>query len=130
MNRQILVVLLILVGIALGTAAFKLHGPAGEARRSCAILRNFADHVEQEEWPQAQAMLKTDPAWFRIEDGKVLYWNRDITDSIASAQPKFWKTFKYYLPDRHMGDTVIFQASSRADYAKLKDGTITFVKIP
>jgi hypothetical protein len=75
-------------------------------------------------------MLETDPEWLRVEDGKVLYWNRDYTDRFAVAEPSFWKTLEYYVTDRHMGDKVVFQANSRDDYASLKDGKITWMKLP
>ncbi len=101
-----------------------------EARRSCRVLRTFARHVHEGKWAEAQVMLQINPEWFRVESGKVLYWNQDVTASMASARPMFWKTLEYYLTDRQMGEKVIFQGSSRADYAKLRNGLITFVKMP
>ncbi|MFA5177603.1 MAG: hypothetical protein WC440_05615 [Candidatus Omnitrophota bacterium] len=130
MKKRNIVAGLIVMGVSLMALTVKLHGPVSEAKRSCHVLRTFANHIHRAEWAEAQAMLQTDPEWCRIENGKMLYWNHDITDCMASAQPKFWKTLEYYLTDRHMGDKVIFQASSRADYATLKDGKITFIKIP
>ena len=130
MKKRITIAALIVLGISLTAIAVKLYGSMCEARRSCQVLSGFAGHVDRAEWDEAQAMLETDPEWCRIEDGKVLYWKHDITSRMASARPKFWKTLEYYLTDRNMGDKVIFQASSRADYATLKDGKITFIKIP
>jgi len=130
MKKRIIIAGLIILGISLTALSAKLHGPVSEARRSCQILRTFATHIHQTEWSEAQSMLQTNPEWCRIENGKMLYLNHDITSRMASAQPKFWKTLEYYLTDRQMGDKVIFQASSRADYATLKDGKITFIKMP
>lgn len=130
MKRRIIIAVLVVLGVSLTVAAVKLHGPLGETRRSCRVLSQFVEHVQRAEWAEAQAMLDTKPDWFRVEDGKVLYWNHDYTDRFAVAEPKFWKTLEYYLTDRHMGDKVVFQAISRADYARLKDGKITWVKIP
>gem|GEM_PF-3701282 len=66
----------------------------------------------------------------RIENEKILYWGHDVTRIISSATPLFWKTLEYYLTDRSMGDKVIFSGSSVADYARLKEGKIIFVKLP
>jgi hypothetical protein len=130
MKKRIIIASLAVVCVSLTAVTISLYGPVGEARRSCQTFRKFTGHINRAEWAEAQAMLKTDPEWIRIEDGKVLYWKHDITRQMASAQPKFWKTLEYYVTDHQMGDKVIFQASSRADYAELKDGKITFVKIP
>ncbi|MCC6699610.1 MAG: hypothetical protein IT365_28550 [Candidatus Hydrogenedentes bacterium] len=130
MKKRTAIAGLVLLGISLTVLVVSLHGPVCEAKRSCMILSTFADHIQRAEWAKAQAMLQTDPEWCRVEGGKLLYSNYDITGRMASAQPKFWKTLRYYLTDRSMGDKVIFQASSRADYAKLRDGKITFIKMP
>jgi hypothetical protein len=130
MKKRIIIASLAVVCVGLAAVTIRLCGPVGEARRSCQTFRTFTGHINRAEWAEAQAMLQTDSEWIRIEDGKVLYWKHDITEQMALAQPKFWKTLEYYVFDRQMGDKVILQASSRADYAKLKDGKITFMKIP
>lgn len=129
-KKRIIIFIFTTLGAILGVCIFNIGGPVREARQSCQVLSKFAGHVRHGEWAKAQDMLETDPEWFRIEDEKVLYWNHDITSQMADAKPNFWKTLEYYRTDRHMGEKVIFRASSRADYAKLKDGRITFVKMP
>ncbi len=97
---------------------------------------NERDHIQScskhnPDWTTAAAMLNADTNWICIHDGKVLYWTKyDITEYIASTQPRFWKTLKYYLTDRSMGDKAAFRGSSVADYARLKDGKITQIKLP
>ena len=94
-------------------------------------METFAQAVSKGEWTTANAMLNAETNWVSIRDGQVLYGGKyDVTEHIASAKPRFWKTFEYYLTDRSMGDKVIFRSASIADYAKLKDGKITQIKLP
>ena len=125
-KKRIVIGLFVVGAIGLAVLAVLAHGPVSEATQSCRLFRTFTDHIQRAQWPEAQALLQTNPEWFRIEDGRVLYLNHDYTDFFASTTPLFWRTLKYYLTDRRMGAKVIF----RTGYVQLKDGKITFVKIP
>lgn len=127
LKRTIALVVLIMIA----ASAMMILPAIRDARRSCNTMESFARSVAARDWTAANGMLNADANWMCIQDGKVLYWGKyDVTRHMASAKPRFWKTFEYYLTDRSMGDKVIFQGSSVADYARLNDGKITQVKLP
>lgn len=121
---------LIVSVIVFVSATIWAYGPIGKTIRSCAILEKFVDHVKSGDWLSAKAMLATDTHWFRVEEGKVLYWDHDVTSVISKAEPVFWRTLDYYVTDGSRGEKVVFTASSIADYALLRDGRLIFVKLP
>ena len=128
MKICIVVLFFLLLGIVL--LAGSMYRPLCDSYKSCQLFQEFIGHVRRAEWAEADAMLETDPEVFRIEDGKVLYRNHDYTALVAAAEPSFWNTFKNTIGSSASDENVIFQATSRADYAKLKDGKIVYVKMP
>ncbi len=128
MKICIVVLVFLLLGIAL--LAGSMYRPLYDTNRSCQLFQEFVGHVRRAEWAEADALLETDPEVFRIEDGKVFYRNHDYTAHVATAEPSFWNTFKNTIGSSDSDEKVIFQATSRADYAKLKDGKIVYIKMP
>lgn len=131
MKKKSTTAVLAIAILAVIAVSVKLAPAIAHAHQSCRTFNNFVGHVNRQEWQAADAMLKADPGWIRIEGTQILYYGRfDITEKMSRATPRFWKTLEYYLTDNTMGDKVIFQASSVADYARLKDGALVKVKLP
>lgn len=103
------------------------YKPISKTYQSCLIYNEFSNALENKNWVKAKEILKTDPSWCKIENGKLLYWGHsDIKNNITVFGPSYLKTLEYYITDGSMGDKVVFVNG----YILLKDGKITFIKIP
>jgi hypothetical protein len=119
---------------ALALAVVFIGRPFLKTRNTCQTFQVFCDHIQQRNWPAAQAMVATsiEPRRFRIETGAVYYWDQNVTEEFAGAHPLFAQTFKYYLLNRRYGDQVMFSLHNSAQESgcvDLNKNKIIYVKI-
>ena len=120
----ILLLVLLVSGVAL--LSIMLHPASYRASKACSAFREFASHIDKDNWEAAEQMVAAGAApLLRVQKGQVLSHDTDVTATLAKARPRFWVTFDYYRNPWH-GDKVIFKEG----YALLEGDKIKYIKIP